>query len=689
MSWRIHLKNGESSSDCNDENKHESILEGEMKFLGFLSLCILAIAFVSPMAGQAQESFPQFEPSKCPINVPDSPPIDCGYLVVPEDYDNPEKATIRLPIIIIHSLNKNAAPDPVLFTEGGPGMSTLSYVWAFSKSAYINNRDIVLFEQRGNRYAQPSLECDASIWTEERPGYTPCLDSLRDRNIDLTQYTTQRIAKDVNALINILDYERWNLYGTSYSTRVMQIVMRDYPERIRSVILQSVSRLDETRYEHDPEHAVRALSVLFRDCAADPACVGAYPDLENRFYKLFSRLNANPVSFEMTLPSPGGEPFIEHVDGYRFLGWMILDAFYGPAFPPSETAYFPLLIDQVEKGNTDLLYPWLEAEVNAQSSDWTDFNWGLFFAINCQDDSASVTPEDQQRQIDSYPELEGYARQTRELEICEAWGLPAAPGLADEPITSDIPTLVLSGAYDPITPPEWSKAVADQLSNSYYYEFPASGHSVDSYNPCAESIKAAFVNDPFVSPDTSCMEQAPQPQFVLPGDVLVMDGLYRSLYEVSLGSPDGDPILEGIFIACTLIFVAEILFLVMSGVIRLVRGRKGEPQDRIARIAHPLTGMVVLLNIGFFMSWSAFIYPEVFSTTPLILRFGVPSEYTPPFALPIMAFILTLVLVGITFLAWKRQFWSRFGRIFFSLVTLAAVGFAGFLIRWGVLTALF
>jgi pimeloyl-ACP methyl ester carboxylesterase len=470
----------------------------------------------------------------------------------------------------------------------------------------------------------------------------------------------------------------------------MQLAMRDHPEGIRSVILQSVSRVDETRYEHDPEHAVRAMKVMFKDCAADPECAAAYPDLETRFYKLFSKLNADPIRFEITLPAPIEHTSIETVDGYKLVNWMVTDSFYGPAYPPATTAYLPLLIDQAEKGHTDLLYPWLEAEKNPSFADLLLFNWGLFFSVNCQDDAPSVTNEQMQIQAAAYPELEGYVRQRRELEICDLWELPAAPPLATEPVTSDIPTLVLAGSYDPITPPEWSKAVAENLSNSFYYEFASSGHNVDRYNPCAERIKAAFINDPLTEPDASCMADAPGREFVLPQDVLIMDGLYRSLFEVSLGSPTGDPLLEAVFIASTLLFVAEVIYLVIAGIVRIVSPRRRSvSSDRITQFAHPLAGLVVLLNIVFFMGWSNFVYPEISSTIPIMLRFGVPVEYTPLFIFPVLAFILTLGLVIVAILAWMRRYWSMPGRIFFSLVTLAAIGFAGFMIRWDVLTALF
>ncbi len=230
-----------------------------MKRFSVLSMCIVALLVVIPLASSharthaythADADVPRFEPADCPINVPDDSPIDCGYLVVPEDYDAPQAGTIRLPVIIIHSRSQNPAPDPLLYTSGGPGYSSLSSVWYFANSALVEDRDVIILEQRGNRYAEPGLTCDVSIWWEESGENTPCLDSLLERGIDLSNYTTASVVADIGALQNALEYEKWNLYGTSYSTTVMLLTMHAYPEDIQSVILVSVRPPTETKYEY-------------------------------------------------------------------------------------------------------------------------------------------------------------------------------------------------------------------------------------------------------------------------------------------------------------------------------------------------------------------------------------------------------------------------------------------------------
>lgn len=651
-----------------------------MRRLFATGLVSILLILLQAQTGLAQESIPRFELADCPIEVPDEPPIDCGYLVVPEDYGEPNGTTIRLPVIIIHSRSKNPAPDPILFTEGGPGFSSLTSVGWFASTSFVDDRDIVILEQRGNFYAKPSLTCDISVLWEEGEGNTSCLDSLKSRGIDLTHYTTQSIASDIDALRQTLDYDDWNLYGTSYSTRLMQLTMHLHPEGIRSVILQSVSPITDTRYKHDPEHTLRALNVMFEDCAADPACAVAYPDLEAQFYRVFNRLNAEPVQFEFYY-SPLDYTFSESVSGYRLLGWMDGNAFYHPTRPPYQTAYLPLLIDQLEQGKNDLLYPWLESDLDSifSGEPWA---WGLYFAVNCQNDAAGVTAEEIAARAVAFPELEGYVRHGAELAICDAWGLPAAPPLADEPVVSDIPTLVLAGSYDPITPPEWSKAVADNLSNSYYYEFPSSGHGVIEDNPCAQSIIAAFVDDPTTRPDASCMADVPAPEFVLPQDVIIASGIYEIHYR-EIGYSQHE---ENLFLGSLIVFMIGVVYAIIAGVVWWVRRKRHPTPDRLALIAHLLAGVFGALNIGYSFALRAALRATA-ASAPNVLRFGLPVKYWPLFVVPPITALLSVVLIVFTFIAWRRQYWTVVGRIIFSLTTLAAIIFTGLLAHWGMITA--
>lgn len=645
---------------------------------------ILISLLTAPLSSPAlaQPELPRFEPSACPLEIPNDPPIDCGYLIVPEHHDDPASATIRLPVLTIHSHSPDPQPDPILYTGGGPGSSSLPAVWHFARSPYVDDRDVIIFEQRGNLYAQPSLTCDAQMWLESSPEEIPCLDGLRAEGIDLTGYTASAIVDDLNALRQVLDYDQWNLEGTSFSTRLMLLTMEQHPEGIRSVILQSVSPPWENRHLHDPEHAARSLQVMFDDCAADPACAAAYPHLEARFYEVFSRLNAKPVTFVYTDAGTKEERTFE-VNGNTLLGWMVGDAFYGPARPPHKAAYLPLLIDEAWRGNTDLLYAW-ERESTARwaTPDWA---WGLYFAVNRQDDAAAVTIGDIETQAAAYPELEGYVRFRREFEICKLWDLPAAPPLTSGPVQSDIPTLVLAGSYDPITPPEWSQAAAANLPNSHYYEFTSSGHSVNSDNPCAESLRTAFLDNPSVAPDASCVEEAPGPEFVLPGEVLIAPSMYEFYY----GDIGYTMAQHQLYLICENAFAVVILLLLAVGAGWLLRRASRRTQHAPAGwLALILAWFVAILYFGFSQAVRVAARAAV-AAGPALIRFGLPASTRPLFAIPLAASILTAALVIIVALAWLRGRWSLPARVSGTLLILPVVAFTALLASWGWLFLLF
>ncbi len=420
---------------------------------------------------------------------------------------------------------------------------------------------------------------------------------------------------------------------------------------------------------------------MFDDCAA------AYPDLEAQLYGLLKRLNADPVSIDLRLKqwktpyrTEVGEPIPLSVTGDELLGWMLVDSFYGPAHAPHATAYLPLLVDKVDKGNTELLYPWVydQWETLLKSDHWS---WGFYFSVLCQESLPAADPQVMAAQAAAFPELDGYLRHRSEISICEAWDLEPAPLRSAGPVQSDIPTLILAGAYDPITPPAWSKATADALSHSFYHEFSAAGHNVSTGNTCADEMMAAFLRDPAVDPDASCLADLPGPEFVLPQDVMILPGAFEiHFWEVGYTRAE-----QYLFFTCLILFLAYIVFLLIAGVVRLLRrGKRPTPANPAARYGQPLAGLVALLYIVFSFALRSALNTTG-ATARLLLRFGLPAGYWPLFILLWVAAILTVVLVIVALLAWMRRYWSLPRRLLFTLVTLAAVAFAGLAAYWGLL----
>ena len=630
---------------------------------------------------QAQESVPRFESAECPIEVPADRSIECGNLITLEDYDNPQSLTIQTAVLIIHSLNFNSAKEAMLFTEGGPGFSSLNSVWWLAGTPFGNNRDIVILEQRGNKYSARKLDCDFSVWWEDDTGNSPCLDSLRQREIPLELYTTANIAKDINALKQVLDYKQWILYGTSYSTRPMQLVMKLYPQDVRSVVLHSTSPITESGFQHDPEHTARVLKVMFDDCAMNPTCSEAYPDLENQFYDLVQKLNDKPVIFDLDFFYTN-EKIPYEVNGNTLIAFMVEDSFYGPAYPPYKTAYLPLLVSEVAKGNTELLAPWAEGYLSKWGGD--DFLWGLYFSIICQEDAQLTSSGELKRQQDEYPALDGYSRYGDQFAICSRWDLGAAPPLAIEPVVSDIPVLILAGSYDPVTPPEWSEIAIRNLINRTFIEFPSSGHSVNSDNPCAIQITTAFLDDPNTELDLSCLKERPAPTFVLPDEIIISP----SIYEIHYREIGYSKLEESFFLGSWLTLIGSGIIALILALVKLIRRDKKQRADiggwiaLLLVIATGITSTIWGFQLRFSLQSTA-------ATSANTLRFGLPFEYKWLFVVAPFIGLMTLGMILLTGYAWKRKYWSLIGRIAFTASTLGASTFSSLLAYWGLFTSLF
>ncbi|MFP4324064.1 MAG: alpha/beta hydrolase [Anaerolineales bacterium] len=308
-----------------------------MKRIFLVMLAALAmLVLAAPTSAQPAEGI--FTPTECPFEIPANAdtPIDCGFLTVPQNRADPASGTIDLAVAILGSRSATPAPDPIIYLEGGPGGSALVGVEGWYDLPLLDTREMILFDQRGTGYSQPSLDCPGIEESEDLDTDLPaCRADLVAQGVDLDAYTSAESAADVNALREALGYDQVNLLGISYGTRLGLTVMRDYPDSVRAAILDSVYPPDvDTNYVAVPE-LWGMLNALFADCAADAACNAAFPDLQNRFFAAVDGLIAEGADPET------GEPF--EFDELYVYGQVYQQFFNGQAF--SAPAAFDALIN--------------------------------------------------------------------------------------------------------------------------------------------------------------------------------------------------------------------------------------------------------------------------------------------------------------------------------------------------------
>lgn len=473
-----------------------------------------------------------FTEADCEFDVPAGRDVTCGWLTVPEDRLNPDdERTVQLHVAIFASESDNPAPDPLVYLEGGPGGEPLEAIpFTFERlfAPYLAHREFIMFDQRGTGYSRPSLACpetreltfellEQDLAAEEVVELTKeslfrCRERLIDEGVNLAAYNSAANAADLHDLRLALGYEEWNLLGISYGTRLAQTTMRDHPQGLRSVILDSTYPLESNLLTDTPDSAHRAFDVFFAGCVADPACNEAYPELETTFFNVVDRLNEEKIDITVRDLLTGEE--YDTTFGGDDLTGILFQTLYATEIIPG----LPQLIYEIDAGN----YATLSNLLSSFLVNGEFISLGMQFSVQCHEENLFANEGDVIAAAEKYPELANLFIYSLNigppaLEVCAVWGAGEAGPIENEPVSSDIPTLVLAGEYDPITPPAWGQQVAAHLDNATFYEFPGTGHGVSISGACAVEVVESFLADPEATPDAGCLAEMAGPAFTVPG----------------------------------------------------------------------------------------------------------------------------------------------------------------------------
>lgn len=447
-----------------------------------------------------------FEPSTCPFANSTAIHIDCGWLNVPENHADPSGRNIRLAVAIIRATGSNKQPDPLIYLAGGPGSGVVMIAPSLAIRMAQTTRDVVLIDQRGMGLSQPGLYCPMiSEWmllsgTPLEAEIRACRTDLEAQGVRPQFYTNEQNAADIAAARTLLGYEQVNLFGISYGTRLALTVLRDYPEGLRSVTLDS-THPPQMMYNETAESQgdfERSFGILESLCMADIVCHTAYPELRSTYLRTFDRLNSSPMMVQVV-----GQSIT--VNGSLFETLV-----YTSLYRPNTFAGLPALIYSVSDGDNTLLREMLEPI--AKPSDRQERSLGTVLSILCPDNIALNDP--QPRIIHAafanpFPAMNGETS----ARNCRAWGVTEAQRPAPA-INNSVPVLILAGEFDPVTNPEWGALAAETLDKAVYVRFPNLGHGITD-NACGGGVFAQFLDNPEAALDTTCRLNIAAPSFAL------------------------------------------------------------------------------------------------------------------------------------------------------------------------------
>ncbi|MEE4297644.1 MAG: alpha/beta fold hydrolase [Wenzhouxiangella sp.] len=435
----------------------------------------------------------------------------CGTLAVPENPTAPEGRQLELAYAVLPARASNAAPDPVFFLAGGPGQSAREML-PFMRHALreINaERDLIFLDQRGTGESNP-LNCDSEqteeVWLDANyDQMAEQIDACRATwDADLRFYTTSDAARDLESLRIHYGFEQINLIGGSYGTRLAQVYLRNYPDQVRTVILDGVV---PTRLHLGSEHGImldRALGKLFDLCASDTTCDSTFPDLGSAFDSLKARF-----------PDPDRGPQIQVTHPRRgvavempFNRSTLAAALRFLAYSPQTQMMIPYLVHEASTTGDPTRLASQAMIVTDQMADAIAI--GLNFAVGCAEDWPGWPEVDGQADT-----LLGNSMKIVYDQICADWPSAEAPDDFHVPFDTSTPVLLLSGELDPVTPPSYGDEAAAQYSNSLHLVAQGRGHIVITED-CIGQIASRFVKAADLSSlDAQCMDGlGPEPFFI-------------------------------------------------------------------------------------------------------------------------------------------------------------------------------
>jgi pimeloyl-ACP methyl ester carboxylesterase len=431
--------------------------------------------------------------------------VVCGRYRVYEDRDASAGRTLDLAFVVMQASDGARGSAAVTQFNGGPGSpATPGAVGIAARLADIRAiRDILLIDHRGTG-SSGALACTVPYpgGVESRFGTVFPLDHAEDcqadlgRRADLSLYTTAIAMDDLAEVATWLGYSGLDLIGGSYGTREAMVFARRHPELALTLVLNGVAPLWEPIYVWHASYLQDALDDLYAECEATPECSGAFPDLREVAAEVFERIGSDPP----TVQAEGRTVRFGPGD----LAYALRGLLYGAA------GRVPALLYAAHEGDWQPL-----ADFYLGRQAWVgdgSIPSGYHFSVLCAEDidrtSDALVAEATAGTFMGDHLIRGYQG------VCDLW--PSAR-LADDhftPVATDLPTLLLSGERDPVTPPSGAEAVARHLERSLHVVVPNGGHGQGG--PCVVSMIRRLIEDASIDDiDTSCVQETPPTPFEL------------------------------------------------------------------------------------------------------------------------------------------------------------------------------
>lgn len=446
----------------------------------------------------------------------------CGTYEVFEDRVARKGRKITLKVVVFPATGPAREPDPFVYIPGGPGSSATEDAPGIAQvfASIRTRRDMVFIDQRGTGGSHP-LDC--KLFDPATPqsylGYFFPLEDVRkcrqelEPKANLKLYTTPIAVDDLDEVREALGYERLNLFGTSYGTRAALVYLKRHPQSVRTVTLQGVAPTNQFMPRDFAQVHERALQGIIAECAADEACNKAFPNLREETKLVLERLIKGPIEVEVSAPSSAQGPGAATTAKIKLSRDLAAEAIRYMLYNPRAASRVPLFIHLAAQGN---FVPLAESALMYRQQLVATGSNGLYLSITCAEDLPWIKAGEGER-LSANTFLGDY-RLRQQREACALWPRSTIPKDYSDPTKADAPVLILTGEWDPVTPPAHGDAVAKHLPNSVHVVVPHGAHGLGGLqgSDCILNVMAAFVERGSTKGlDTSCVKNVKRSGFVL------------------------------------------------------------------------------------------------------------------------------------------------------------------------------
>ena len=489
-----------------------------LAFFALLGFC--SISFIYLLDGDAVADYQLandsrkvgFVPSDCWFSPErDWPEFDCYQMQVPENHAKSDGRYITFPVIVFKSKSDTNKAPLLHLGAGGPGAPmyldysySVSELWRMHDDMSINiGRDLFIIDPRGTGLSRPLLSCGEFVDNELHRfelnlsmkenshlvdrDYFKCIDEFLAEGIDLSNYNSFAIARDIESMRIAAGVEQWVLLGVSYGSTYAQTIAELYPGSVESMILDSAT-FPQIKAHHDfVRRTLRPYQKLFNYCDNDPACTRPDKEIEKRIWALVEQLSAEPIL--MMLQNPYGEEVIPFsLNGDRLIA-ALMEGIYGVDI----FRELPAIIKDLESRRHERIRPYVISYVEYM----LDRSWGDVSASAhyCYEDRPFIDFNQIKSLIETLPA--GYIRDSARYydswsNYCERMKIQSTAPLLIPSQPFDIPTLFLHGRFDGVTPLSDVELKRSDFSNHRLVVFDKS-HSILTADECAEQLAGSYI----------------------------------------------------------------------------------------------------------------------------------------------------------------------------------------------------